>query len=112
VAHLGGLLCGWLFFVVQRMARGNDTPRFPPMRPRVAVPVGRREPESRRDARIAEAARSAPTPTPTPGLPDPGELEAAELDRVLDKISATGIGSLTSEEKAFLDRVARRRKDR
>lgn len=110
VAHLGGLLFGWLFFVVQGMARGNDTPRFPSMRPRVAVPVGRRDPEVRRDVRRAEATQAMPAPAPR--APDPGELEAAELDRVLDKISATGIASLTGDEKAFLDTVAKRRKDR
>lgn len=109
VAHLGGLLFGWLFFVIQRVARGNDAPRFPPMRPRVTVPAGRREPEARRSTQTSEAVRAAPTPAPR--APDPGELEAAEIDRVLDKISATGIASLTSEEKAFLDKVARRRKD-
>jgi hypothetical protein len=34
---------------------------------------------------------------------------AAELDRVLDKISATGIESLTSDEKRFLDEVSKRK---
>lgn len=33
--------------------------------------------------------------------------EKAELDRILGKISETGIGSLTSEEKRFLDRRSR-----
>ena len=87
VAHLGGLLFGWLFFQVQRMARGTDTPRFPPMRPRVTVPAGRRDSDSRRDARVAEPARSAPAPR----APDPGALEAAEIDRGLGKSSATRI---------------------
>lgn len=109
VAHLGGLLFGWLFFVVQRTARGSDAPNFPPMRPRVTVPAGRREPAARRDATVTEVTQGAAKPTPR--IPDPGELEAAEIDRVLDKISATGIASLTSEEKAFLDKVAKRRKD-
>lgn len=108
VAHLGGLLFGWLFFVVQRMARGGDPPRLPPMRPQaVRVPAGHRDESSPR----AERAREVVQTKPTPRTPDPGELEAAEIDRVLDKISATGIASLTSEEKAFLDRVSQRRKD-
>jgi hypothetical protein len=34
---------------------------------------------------------------------------AAELDRVLDKISATGIESLTPEERRFLDEVSKRK---
>jgi membrane associated rhomboid family serine protease len=108
VAHLGGLLFGWLFFVVQRMARGDESPRLPPMRPQVVrVPAGHRDEPTPR----AEHGREAPRATPAPRIPDPGELEAAEIDRVLDKISATGIASLTSEEKAFLARVSQRRKD-
>jgi hypothetical protein len=34
---------------------------------------------------------------------------AAEVDRVLDKISAHGIGSLTAEERRFLDEVSKRK---
>ncbi len=36
------------------------------------------------------------------------EVNQAELDRMLDKISARGIDSLTPEERAFLDRFASR----
>jgi hypothetical protein len=35
---------------------------------------------------------------------------AAEVDRVLDKISAEGLGSLTPAERHFLDEVARKKK--
>jgi hypothetical protein len=31
------------------------------------------------------------------------------MDRVLDKISAKGIGSLTPEERRFLDEVSKRK---
>lgn len=110
VAHLGGLLFGWLYFQMQRMVRGNDAPRFPAMRPRVAVPVGRREPERRATGEGRQVA-ATPSAPPVPKLPDPAEVEAAEIDRVLDKISATGIGSLTTEERTFLDRVSKRRQD-
>ena len=34
---------------------------------------------------------------------------AAEMDRVLDKISATGMDSLTPQERRFLDEVSRRK---
>jgi hypothetical protein len=34
---------------------------------------------------------------------------AVEVDRVLDKISAKGIESLTSEERRFLDEVSKRK---
>ena len=35
---------------------------------------------------------------------------AAEVDRVLDKISEQGIASLTPAERRFLDEVARQKK--
>jgi hypothetical protein len=37
---------------------------------------------------------------------------AAEVDRVLDKISEKGIASLTPAERRFLDEVSRQKKDR
>ncbi len=111
VAHLGGLLFGWLFFVVQGMMHPVDAPRFPPMRPRVPVSAGRRSADRQQAKAELREGESQATPAPVPRLPDPGEIEAAEIDRVLDKISATGIASLTSEERTFLERVSKRRKD-
>jgi hypothetical protein len=35
---------------------------------------------------------------------------AAEVDRVLDKISEQGMNSLTAAERRFLDEVARKKK--
>ncbi len=107
VAHLGGLGFGWLFFAVQRMGRGGDTPRFPPLRPRVPVVAGRDE-EEEQGFEAFPSTPSAPRPMPPP--PDPAHIEAAELDRLLDKIGATGLASLTARERAFLDRVSRRRR--
>ena len=37
----------------------------------------------------------------------PGEARVAELDRVLDKISSDGLESLTNDERAMLDEMAR-----
>ena len=36
------------------------------------------------------------------------EVNRSELDRVLDKVSATGVGSLTQAERDFLERFAAR----
>ena len=45
-----------------------------------------------------------------PLSPRPGsDPVATEVDRVLDKISAKGIGSLTPEERRFLDEVSKRK---
>src|SRR5690606_17610310 len=41
-AHLGGLAFGWLYFVVRGLAEGGESPRLPPMKPRVPVGATRR----------------------------------------------------------------------
>lgn len=98
-AHLGGMLFGWLFLKAQTLSR-----RRPPAESRAVEPVvmarqtARREPEPR--------AASTPRPVPPRAGSDP---VAAEVDRVLDKISAYGIQSLTAEERRFLDEVAKRK---
>jgi hypothetical protein len=38
------------------------------------------------------------------------EYPAEEVDRVLDKISAFGIQSLTADERRFLDEVSKRKR--
>jgi membrane associated rhomboid family serine protease len=104
IAHLGGVGAGWLWFALGRMARGEGEQRLPPMRPRVAVPVGRRRP-------APSGTEREEVPAAAPRQPDPAELEAAEMNRLLDKISATGIASLSEVERHFLDAIARRRRD-
>ncbi len=100
-AHLGGMLAGWMFFKVQS---------FYPRRPARAI---RQQPERvvmvqqsavSRDSDPHAAAPSRPL-TPRPG----NDPVASEVDRVLDKISANGIASLTSEERRFLDEVSKRK---
>ena len=108
-AHLGGLLSGALYFVLRGIARPADP--IPLSSPRRRIPVA---------ARGGGGAGQQPaiTPRPESGATQPardqqprrGE-ETAEIDRVLDKISATGIDSLTAEERRFLDAVARRSRD-
>ncbi|MES2305077.1 MAG: rhomboid family intramembrane serine protease [Gemmatimonadota bacterium] len=104
-AHLGGLGGGWLFFALQGITHPTETPRLPMMRPRVAVPsrgaeVGQQPVLQTRSEPVAAA--------PTPAAKD--NSEAIEIDRVLDKISATGIASLTPAERKFLDSVAERKR--
>lgn len=110
VAHLGGLAFGWLYFVVRGLDARDDLPTFSEIRTRVPVGAGRREPETG-DA-SASTRPAASRPTAKPSAPDPRALEAAELDRLLDKISASGIASLTPDERAFLDKMAGRGKDK
>jgi membrane associated rhomboid family serine protease len=111
VAHLGGLVFGMLYFGVQNLAHPPEGPRLPPMRPRgVPVGVARREQHEETGGAGEARERAEALAAPAPAVPDPAELEAAELNRVLDKITDTGMDSLTLAERAFLDGVARRRR--
>jgi membrane associated rhomboid family serine protease len=107
-AHLGGMASAWLFFMLQGMTRPTEPPRLPSMRPRVPVPHREGAGRATQPGRAQNgSAQSAATVTQ---VEDPAAREAAELDRLLDKISASGIGSLTVDERSFLDGVSRRRK--
>jgi membrane associated rhomboid family serine protease len=47
-----------------------------------------------------------------PGLPRTGPLSQADVDRVLDKVAATGLNSLTEDERAVLEQASRTLRDR
>ena len=47
-----------------------------------------------------------------PRLPRTGPLSQADVDRVLDKVAATGLNSLTEEERAVLEQASRTLRDR
>ena len=105
-AHLGGLGAGWLFFSLQQIAQPDEARRLPSMRPLAPV-------LSPSDSDTAPHAAPRPLNDFTvmpPEADERGEHEAAEIDRVLDKISATGMASLSDEERSFLDSVAARRR--
>lgn len=99
-AHLGGMLAGWLFFKIQDVSRRRPVPALREQPERVVMV---------QQTAVSHESDRPPTPirplTPRPGA-DP---VAAEVDRVLDKISATGIESLTAEEKRFLAEVSKRK---
>lgn len=103
VAHLGGIAAGYAYFRLQALSR---RPPAPPSR--AAEPVV-----------MVQSAQSEPSPAPrrTPITPlrprrridaDP---VAAEVDRVLDKISENGLESLTAAERRFLDEVSRKKRE-
>ena len=98
-AHLGGMLAAYLFLKLPGLTR------------RPTRPVVRQQPErvvmvQQSAAREDGPRAAAPTRVPPRAGADP---VAAEVDRVLDKISASGIQSLTSEERRFLDEVSKRK---
>jgi membrane associated rhomboid family serine protease len=99
-AHLGGLLFGWLWFKLR-----DHAPRVSP------VPLRRMEPVVMAQTAMRDTGpRETVAPRPGPG-PRSNDPQTAEIDRVLDKISARGIASLTPEEKRFLDEVSKRKRD-
>ena len=100
-AHVGGAIFGFLFFRLQQLSRG-PLPEERAVERVVMVQSGNYESPARR--------RPSPVPRPRPRVePD---ATAVELDRVLDKISAHGIASLTATERRFLDEMARRKQQK
>jgi hypothetical protein len=100
LAHVGGAAFGYLFFRLQAFSRRS--PRQPPRAVErvVMVQSGSAEPEQR---------RTPPAPI-RPRRRADADPVAAEVDRVLDKISEQGIASLTAAERRFLDEVSRQKK--
>jgi membrane associated rhomboid family serine protease len=123
LAHLGGLAFGWLYLrtppaaSIERLRqRISPAPDYQDETPPRAIPRTLPRQRTQRDevdeivaqskaiaAQQHPAARAVVTPVRTSG-----EMRAAELDRVLDKISAAGLASLTTDERALLDAMARR----
>jgi membrane associated rhomboid family serine protease len=107
LAHIGGFGAAWLYFAVQSLARPVETPRLPSFRPRATVAVSVDDAAGRQPARSRTPVQGTPSVSPV----DLQAAEAMEVDRVLDKIHATGLSSLTADERRFLDNVAARRRD-
>lgn len=90
-AHLGGFLGGFLY--LKWLELRSPARRFK----RKAQPAAaRRTAGSRRDIERWRAIRRD----------DLHEVNRAELDRLLDKIGAAGVRSLTPDERAWLDRFS------
>jgi membrane associated rhomboid family serine protease len=98
LAHVGGALFGYLFFRVQSLSRRSNAQPARTVERVVMVQSGSAEPERRTPVTPMRPRRRADS--------DP---VAAEVDRVLDKISEKGISSLTPAERRFLDEVARKK---
>lgn len=97
-AHLGGFAGAWLYL------RGGQML----VRPR-ALQVRERAPAVLVRPPVSDGSGQEHRPQPGPSGWSAGDLAAkAEVDRLLDKISARGIGSLTAEERRFLDEMSRR----
>lgn len=96
-AHLGGLVVGYIYLKKGWVAEANWNRLKKRMRARRfrVIPGGR-------DAGSKGSSSSGPE-----GREEEKILEA--VDRLLDKIAAHGLDSLTAEERRFLDEVSRKR---
>jgi rhomboid family protein len=99
VAHVGGAAFGYLFFRLQALSRRSPHPPPRAVERVVMVQSGSAEPDHHTPPAPMRQRRRAES--------DP---VAAEVDRVLDKISEQGIASLTAAERRFLDEVSRQKK--
>lgn len=115
VAHLGGLLFGWVYI------KGPGSGGIERFRRRVAAvpdetddmprPVPKRQSRTREssvnrtDAVVANSI--AVSPKLLPPAPDTRKRRAEELNRVLDKISSSGVQSLSPDERTILERFSR-----
>ena len=122
-AHLGGALFGFLYLkkpqhvsidqLRQRVSPAPDvsddmTPRATP-RPSQRSRNRDEVDEIVAQSKAAVAKRSARVESKRPS---PRDQRAEELDRVLDKISKTGLASLSSAEKKILEEMSRELRDR
>lgn len=103
LAHLGGVLFGYLFFRVQTLAARSPHEARAVERVVMVQSSGSAEPSD-------QQSRRTPVTPIRPRRRAESDPVTAEVDRVLDKISAQGLGSLTAAERRFLDEVARRKK--
>jgi membrane associated rhomboid family serine protease len=122
LAHLGGLAFGWLYFrtppaaSIERLRqRISPAPDYQDEAPPRAIPRTLPRQRAQRDEvdeivakSKALAAQQRPARVVITPVRTALEGHAAELDRVLDKISSKGLASLTSDEQALLDATAKR----
>jgi hypothetical protein len=97
LAHLGGFAFGFLFLKSEGLIR--ERAREGLQRPRLAhvVPPRRTRERDATEAPVVSQSRKHPP--------------YDELDRVLDKISQTGLDSLTPDERRLLDDMSRQLRD-
>lgn len=123
-AHLGGFLFAFIFMRAPRMF-GLDRARqqvaeLPDedARPRaIQRPLRPRERPDEIDEVVARSRAVTSAPVQRPAAPRPArvavpEASGSEIDRLLDKISESGIDSLTAGERAVLDAYSARLKQR
>jgi hypothetical protein len=90
------LLCavsGVAFGYIRVLQSGINLPRFPRLFARKSRP------------KIHVVSKPSPTARPPSSPKQPAETTSMEIDELLDKISKKGLGSLTAQERAALERA-------
>ncbi|HUR91629.1 MAG TPA: rhomboid family intramembrane serine protease [Gemmatimonadaceae bacterium] len=115
VAHLGGLAFAWVYIkgpgaggierFRRRVAAIPDDPDEMPRPVPKPQPRSRESAVSRTDAVVAKSMATAPKLLPPPV--DSRKRRSEELNRVLDKISQSGVQSLSPDERTILERFSR-----
>jgi membrane associated rhomboid family serine protease len=118
-AHLGGFIVAWLYMrtppsvsieqLRQRISQVPDTEDPPRAIPR-ALPRSRERVEEVDEIVAKSKALAAKRPaaiTPARKVAS-RDLKVEDVNRVLDKISAEGLDSLTNEERSILEEMSRR----
>jgi membrane associated rhomboid family serine protease len=126
VAHVGGLVAGWLYLravgsvSLDRMRdRVSPVPDAPEDELPRAVPRSAPRSRVRADEDIDDAVAQSNAAPPArarrsvrrPTLTETGNGDAPTLDTILDKISSSGLESLSAAERAILDAASRRLRD-
>ena len=122
LSHLGGLAFAWLYFrtppgvgLEGLRQRISPAPDFQDEAPPRAIPRTLPRARAQRDEveeivlkskAVAAPPRSSQRAVVTPVRTE-REARAAELNRVLDKISSSGLESLSTDERAVLEQIAR-----
>jgi membrane associated rhomboid family serine protease len=122
-AHLGGFIVAWLYMrtppsvsieqLRQRISQVPDTEEPPRAIPR-ALPRSRERVDEVDEIVAKSKAVAAKRPAAIQQVPKGTvrDLKADEVNRLLDKISAEGLDSLTSEERRVLEEMSRRLRGR
>jgi membrane associated rhomboid family serine protease len=119
LVHLAGLVAGWTYLRTAssinfvRLREGvSPLPDEPEDMPPRAIP--RRDPRAQRPADddiVARSNAAVARETATRQTIAPERRDPLALDKLLDKVSAHGLGSLTPEERKLLDDLSRRLRD-
>lgn len=118
VAHLGGFAVAWFYLrtphgvsieqLRQRVSQVADTDDSPPRAIPRALPRSRERLDEVDEIVAKSKALAAQRPAAVTPPPKAAEIKPDEVNRLLDKISAGGLESLSSEERRLLEEMSRR----